>query len=295
MNQQHLLTQLKLVTDVPDGTNEEQFDLLGTIEVLILRCRSHHTVETTTYDSSSGEDSHVMSDNSEDDDNDDNDGEADPAKAETSGAAEEGFDLPFAGLFDGPADEPSYHRYMKTPQYARSGWNAREHAVQPGRYDRGKYPAPYYDFQRSPSPPAYRRFTGRRDSLEQPYHPYAPTERHVRFEDIERDADPVRPSHRDINPRQAARAHFDPQFADDIYLKARRPRSPEILKQGERLPSMDDRSAYARHHAPIFDERYGDYPPAEYLLATNTTCQSQMTDTRIIHLRQHNHLHIFML
>lgn len=174
----HSLTDSQTVSQPPADIDQKHFKDLGTIEILVLRCRRNDSGQNPLSSTSSGEDSGILGRVEEDLEQQDSPAPTDSqdqpvlAKGEETAAEPEGLFGGLFGLFDGPADErPPYtgipadaphdsqqYRDWQTPTGRSAPYgpqedpNAHTYRSGPVRYVDQRRPYPYHN---SPPSPAY--------------------------------------------------------------------------------------------------------------------------------------------
>ncbi|EXJ54824.1 hypothetical protein A1O7_10165 [Cladophialophora yegresii CBS 114405] len=279
-----------LVSQMPEKAEKTHFYYLGTIEVLVMRCRGRHNHERALSASSSGEHSALL-DEEEGSDNTDSVGEADGAdkksgleKQSTNAATavpdatlEEAMP-DFFGLFDGPADEsparhfsgdapadsPYYYWQQRNRHSARYGPQEGSHRYPSYR----AYHTPYeearptrYSYHDSSPPDLYAR----------PDSPAPRSERHVHFDH----GDGRGPRYGEYSNRYEPRHHPVFERNDGRKYTRTRPRSyHDAGRIGEHNPYPDYFATHERgplpyasaHHEPqqAYSSYYHRAPPPSH-------------------------------
>lgn len=206
------------MAEAPDGFQESHFDDLGTIEVLVLRCRGVLANEIEYEGSSSGEDSDMFGDHpTRDDEAAQAEGEpAETAKAEEAAAQDEEDSMGgMFGLFDGASDAKPFNLDGGADSEGQGQWVWHQRAPPPGLDQ------------------------ARRDSYQSAHQPYYPQYPHIPHP-------PVVPSpynsqkrvHFDYGPSGYVQPpHRIPSYpADWDRQPSARPHSRERMRSGERQP-----------------------------------------------------------
>ncbi|EXJ77090.1 hypothetical protein A1O3_10248 [Capronia epimyces CBS 606.96] len=177
-----------IVPELPQGVDHSHFRELGTIEVIVLRCRIPDPEENNMSTASSAADSDVLASRPE------TDGQTTHQLAQTPQEPDTGAeaDNPFAGLpgsFDGPSDEPPiyYGSQGDAPPNGYPRWNWHPQGGQPAPYvphEAASYPQSYHPnlVYHVPARPSHGYRASPTPSYETP--PYRPPkpERRVHFD-----------------------------------------------------------------------------------------------------------------
>ncbi|KAI1626499.1 hypothetical protein EDD37DRAFT_350711 [Exophiala viscosa] len=234
-----------IVSQLPEGVSQSHFDELGTIEVLILRCRSANPNEVAMSTTSSGEDSDCLGGDAEDNLEDNKSSKVVESRAEPEGDPFGGL----AGLFDGAFDQPpsSHGPNGDAPADGYSRWN------QPDPYRPQESFHPTYTYRpafRGASPPPPRHYQPSPLPFTRPPIEYGPPrqERRVHFDYGDRRDPHYSASQSAYGPR--ARGYEEPGWqGGDAY---RGHPSERGYAQAGNLRATDPYSDYPYHD----DRRY---------------------------------------
>lgn len=245
-----------VVSQLPEGVSESHFDELGTIEVLVLRCRSDNPEEAAMSTTSSGEDSDCLGGGDEDNVDEgapgsENTSQEDGKSSKGAEPETEGLGRIF-GMFDGAFDQPPFshvsHGDAPADGYSRWDW----------LHPQDGQPAPYGPQEGPPYQPTHHHrpsFRNMSPALEDPYQqstrPFS------------------RPPTEYGPPRLERHVHFDygdgrdPHYATSHSAYGPRLREYEELRWGSGGGYHGHRSAhdYSRASNPRHLDPNSDYPP----------------------------------
>ncbi|KIV84153.1 hypothetical protein PV11_06123 [Exophiala sideris] len=259
MGREWRFDDFNIVSQLPEGVSQSHFDELGTIEVLVLRCRSGNPTEVAMSTTSSGEDSDCLGGDAEDslerDTSASNTNSQDANKsskaAEDQAEPEGGLFGGMFGIFDGPSDQPpsshvpngdapadGYYRWTQSAPYGPQEPFHPTYTYRPAFH--GASSPPRRGYQPSPRP-----FP--RPPVE--YGPERP-ERHVHFDYGDRRNPNYSASQSAYGPR--AQGYEEPGWRGGDGYRGHPPERD--YAQGGNHRGSDP---YRDH--PVYDDRYYEY------------------------------------
>ncbi len=146
-----------IVPQLPAGVSESHFEELGTIEVLVLRCRSNNPNEFEISSDSSGEDSAILEGKNHEDQAESDSVDFKSAKTSQYQPEPETEFGALGGIFDGAADPPPFSQvsHGDAPADGYPPWRYMPH--ESSRYPQAHFPGPVledtYQYPRRPVPP----------------------------------------------------------------------------------------------------------------------------------------------